>query len=50
MNSGVRYLAGCLENNATPNLNRVVCEAFIKPAQQRVKRMLKALSARFPRT
>jgi hypothetical protein len=34
-NSGVRYLAGRLENNATPNLNRVVGEAFIKPAQQR---------------
>jgi hypothetical protein len=33
--SGVGCLAGRLEDNATPNLNRVVGEAFIKPAQQR---------------
>src|ERR1700722_4412993 len=33
--SGVGGLAGRLEDNATPNLNRVVGEAFIKPAQQR---------------
>ena len=33
--SGVGCLAGRLEDNATPNLDRVVSEAFIKPAQQR---------------
>jgi hypothetical protein len=32
---GVGYLAGCLKDNATPNLDRVVSEAFVKPAQQR---------------
>jgi hypothetical protein len=33
--SGVGCLAGRLEDNATPNLNRVVGEPFVKPAQQR---------------
>jgi hypothetical protein len=33
--SGVGCLAGRLEDNATPNFNRMVGEAFIKPAQQR---------------
>jgi hypothetical protein len=34
-NSGVGCLAGRLEDHATPNLDRVVGEALIKPAQQR---------------
>jgi hypothetical protein len=34
-NLGVSCLAGRLEDNATPNLDRVVGEAFVKPAQQR---------------
>jgi hypothetical protein len=33
--SGVGYLAGRLEDNATPDFDRVVGEAFIEPAQQR---------------
>jgi hypothetical protein len=33
-NLGVGYLAGRLEDNATPNLDGVVGEAFVEPSQK----------------